>query len=149
MLLRLASLKDEPISVRDIGLDNCTEADGLAVAQASELAVARVRTLVSGIFTMRDGDLFKHLYALDHSEGLRIEPSVAAGFAGPAWLLESTIGQQYLRDHDLLHHLDQASHILWTTGGALVPEEEYRQFHERGQKEWAATAIGGAARQHC
>jgi D-serine dehydratase len=140
MLLRLASLKDQPISVRDIGLDNCTEADGLAVAQASELAAARMRTLVSGIFTVRDSDLFQQVYALEHSEGLRIEPSAAAGFGGPAWLLESTAGRQYLHDHGLLQHLDQASHILWTTGGALVPEVEYRQFCERGQKEWAATA---------
>jgi D-serine dehydratase len=138
MLIRLASASDEAISVRAVGLDNCTEADGLAVAQASELVVATVRSLVSGIFTVRDRDLFAHLYVLERSEGLRIEPSAAAGFGGPRWLLESAPGRQYLRDHDLVQYLDQATHILWTTGGALVPEDEYRQFHERGWHEWLA-----------
>jgi len=134
MLIRLASAYDRPISVRDVGLDNCTEADGLAVGQASEFVAPLMRPLASGVFTMSDGDLFEDLYLLERSEGLRIEPSAAAGFRGPRWLLESEQGRQYLRNRGLLENIGDATHILWTTGGAFVPDEEYRQFHERGRR---------------
>jgi D-serine dehydratase len=43
-------------------------------------------------------------------------------------------GRQYLAAHGLADHLDTATHVLWTTGGAFVPTEEYRVFHERGQR---------------
>ena len=41
-----------------------------------------------------------------------------------------TIG--YLRDNGLTEHMENASHILWATGGSLVPEEireEYIHTH--------------------
>jgi D-serine dehydratase len=133
MLIRLASADDVPLSVRDCGLDNCTEADGLAVGQASEFVAPLMRPLLSGVFTVPDGDLFEDLYLLEKSEGLRIEPSAAAGFRGPHWLLNSEPGRQYLSAHGLWETMYQATHILWTTGGAFVPDDEYRQFHERGR----------------
>jgi D-serine dehydratase len=133
MLIRLASAEDRPVSVRALGLDNQTEADGLAVGQASEFVARAIRPLVSGIFTVPDEDLFEDLYRLETSEGLRIEPSAAAGFRGPRWLLESDAGLEYLSTHGLKDHLDHATHLLWTTGGSLVPDEEYRSFHERGR----------------
>lgn len=133
MLIRLAADEDRPIDVRDVGLDNCTEADGLAVGRASELVARMIKPLVSGLFTVADDDLFKDLYLLERAEGLRVEPSAAAGFRGPRWLLESALGEHYLIKHDLLGRVEDATHVLWTTGGALVPDEEYHQFHERGR----------------
>jgi D-serine dehydratase len=133
MLIRLASVDNSPLSVHDVGLDNCTEADGLAVGKASELVAPMMRLLVSGVFTVLDGDLFEDLYLLEQSEGLRIEPSAAAGFRGPRWVLGSEQGRQYLANHDLLSSMADSTHILWTTGGAFVPDEEYREFHERGR----------------
>ena len=138
MLIRLASARDQPISVAEVGLDGCTEADGLAVGRASEFVAPLMRRLVSGIFTVPDGHLFEDLYELEQCEGLRIEPSAAAGFRGPRWLLESTAGRQYLADHHIDGHLDNATHILWTTGGAFVPSAEFRQFRERGRSIRAA-----------
>jgi len=133
MLLRLAALTDEPVCVGDHGLLIDTQADGLAVAQASELVARIVRPLVSGAFTVSDDDLFEDLYVLERSIGLRIEPSAAAGFRGPHWLLESAAGQHYLSVHGLTDAVHSATHILWTTGGASVPDEEYRGFHDRGR----------------
>jgi D-serine dehydratase len=133
MLIRLAATDNRPLSVRDVGLDNCTEADGLAVGQASEFVARVMSSLLSGVFTVPDGDLFEDLYLLEKSEGLRIEPSAAAGFRGPRWILGSALGHQYLSRHGLSEAMDNATHILWTTGGAFVPDEEYRQFHERGR----------------
>ena len=138
MLVRLACRQDRPINVREVGLDNRTEADGLAVGQASELAASLVKPLVSGVFTVADGDLFEDLYAIQSSEGLRIEPSAAAGLRGPRWMLGSEAGAQYLSRHDLHDRMSEATHVLWTTGGAFVPDEEYRRFHQRGRDRWRA-----------
>ena len=132
MLLRLAVGK--PLSVRDIGLDNRTEADGLAVAQASELVATLVGQLVSGVFTVPDAHLFEDLYRLNETEGLRIEPSAAAGLRGPHWLLRSDGGREYLTTRGLLPHMGNATHVVWTTGGAFVPEDEYRSFYVRGRE---------------
>ncbi len=132
MLIRLASIEGTPLSVLDVGLDNRTEADGLAVGRASEFAVHAIRSHVSGIFTVPDDDLFEDLFILDRSEGIRIEPSAAAGFRGPHWLLRSDAGLRYLKDHDLLDRLKDAIHVLWTTGGSFVPESQYLEFYRRG-----------------
>ena len=134
MLISLASADDKPISVRDIGLDNRTDADGLAVGMASSFVAPLMRPLVSGVFTVTDDDLFEDLYLLDRSEGLRIEPSAAAGFRGPRWLLESQAGQAYLRDRGIATQMGNATHVLWTTGGVFVPDEEYRGFYLRGER---------------
>jgi D-serine dehydratase len=104
------------------------------MGQASEFVAPLMRPLVSGIFTVPDEDLVEDLYRLEQSEGLRIEPSAAAGFRGPRWLLESEVGRRYLLDHGLSECLENATHILWTTGGSFVPTEEYREFHERGRR---------------
>jgi D-serine dehydratase len=136
MLIGLASAESGPLSVGDVGLDNCTEADGLAVGQASELAVQMMRPLASGVFTVPDSDLFEDLYLLEQNEGIRIEPSAAAGFRGPCWLLETEAGREYLAKRALSETMERATHILWTTGGAFVPDEEYRCFHERGRIEY-------------
>jgi D-serine dehydratase len=133
MLIRLASIDDRAISVRELGLDNRTEADGLAVGQASEFVAPMMRLLASGVFTVPDADLFEDLFLMEQSEGLRIEPSAAAGFRGPRWLLESETGRRYLDNQGLAGSLHESTHILWTTGGAFVPENEYRRFHERGR----------------
>lgn len=133
MLLRLASNASTPISVYDIGLDNRTEADGLAVGRASDLVASLIRSSVAGVFTVPDDDLFRDLYRLERTEGIRIEPSAAAGFRGPLWL-ESPAGREYLDRHQLTEHMPEATHLLWTTGGAFVPAEEYERFHAVGRR---------------
>lgn len=122
-------------SVYDVGLDNRTEADGLAVPQASERAVGVMRTSLAGIFSVEDTSLFSHLYKAAVSESLRIEPSAAAGFDGPTWLTQSEAGIAYLERHQIRHRLPQANHILWTTGGLFVPEIEYQRFLDRGAEK--------------
>lgn len=127
-----------PPSVYDIGLTNQTEADGLAVPRASELAYAAVGQSLAGVYTVADDTLYGDLARLHDSEGLRIEPSAAAGFSGPRQLLGSLAGQQWLRRRGLLPHLARATHLAWTTGGLYVPAEEYDRFLSRGQRLAAA-----------
>jgi len=121
------------ITVYESGMDNRTEADGLAVPAASELAIAQMRPLLSGVATMRDDAMFLDLYRLWQAQRMRVEPSAAAALSGPRRLLGSAAGQAYLRAHGLAAHLPQATHIIWSTGGLFMPDEEYATFLARGQ----------------
>jgi D-serine dehydratase len=134
MLVQLAAGLEAPVSVYDIGLDNRTEADGLAVGLASHLVSPLMRAQLSGVFTVSDNQLFTQLFQVAQTMDIALEPSAAAGIAGPAWLTGSGIGRAYLRRHGLEQRLAGATHIIWTTGGSLVPPEEHRRFQERGRQ---------------
>ena len=121
-------------SVYDVGLTNRTEADGLAVPRASELAAEAMGPLLAGVCTVPDERLFLDLHRVRESEGLRIEPSAAAGFSGPRMLTDSAAGRAYLARHGLAERMPQATHLVWTTGGLFVPPDEYARFAERGAR---------------
>jgi D-serine dehydratase len=129
MLVRLLS-GERSLSVYDVGLDNKTEADGLAVARASEFAYQMIHQLVDGAYTVCDDDLFVTLAALERSQGLRIEPSAAACFLGYRFFVTGH-GAQYLRRTLKGRPTYNATHIFWTTGGGLVPDDEYCRWFER------------------
>ena len=139
MLLRLAS-SNGPLSVYDIGLDNITEADGLAVASASELVHTLVGELVAGVYTVADDELFAVLARLRQLKDITIEPSAAASFLG----LKLLAAADDPGSAALAHDDARATHLFWTTGGALVPADEYERFRQRGAallgKETAARA---------
>ena len=42
-------------------------------------------------------------------------------------------GLDYINQYGLAGKLDQAVHLVWTTGGCFVPEDEYQGFYQRGQ----------------
>jgi D-serine dehydratase len=132
MLVRLASASDR-LSAYDFGLDNRTEADGLAVARASELAAQIAMPLAAGVYTVSDAALLANLYRLERTEGLRIEPSAAAGLCGPAMLCGSAGGRAYIADHGLGDQMANATHIAWSTGGALAPPEQFAAWRARGE----------------
>ena len=138
MLLRLAAGKQ--ISVYDIGLDNRTEADGMAVGEASPLVAPLMAAQLSGVFTVADDDLFRGVAALVDAEAIAVEPSAAAALPGPAWLCDSSVGRDYLERHDLTGRLDGATHVLWSTGGSLVPATEHARFLARGHNLAGKTA---------
>lgn len=129
MLVQLASRSDSPVSVYDIGLDNKTDADGLAVGEASHLVAPLMVSQLSGVFTVTDDELFLNLRMLKHTLDVLVEPSAAAGVRGPDWLLNSPEGQAYVRTHDL--DMREATHVIWSTGGSLVPPEALKEFLER------------------
>lgn len=123
-LLRM--MLDESQPVYAFGLDNKTEADGLAVAQASELAFSFVKHLTSGLFTVTDDELFEVLVKLEQETGLKIEPSAAAGFLGPKRF--RSVKQSTALTIDPAN----ITHLFWTTGGSFVPKAEYKRFYEKG-----------------
>ncbi len=125
---------DKPdISIYDAGLDNHTDADGLAVPRASDLAISAMRPLLSGVITVADNTLFSDLYLAYRDVGIKLEPSAAAGFCGPRMLFTENAGQAYLTQHDLQNSMAHAHHLVWVTGGLLVPEQEFLDFLARGE----------------
>ncbi|MEK8051378.1 D-serine ammonia-lyase [Ideonella sp. DXS22W] len=127
-----AAAEGEPPSVYDIGLSNRTEADGLAVPRASALALAWAGPGLAGGYTVTDDDLHRLLHQAALSEALRLEPSAAAGLAGPRLLLHSPAGRAWLDASGLRPQLARATHIAWTTGGQAVPDVEIAAFRHRG-----------------
>ena len=132
MLLGMATGLYDRIAVGDIGLSGATAADGLACPRCSALTGLLLAPILSGIFTVRDSYLFDAMRLLEQSEGVFIEPSSCAAMAGPKLLLQTPEGAAYIEQNGLGACLDQAAHILWSTGGALVPQtvrEEYRNTY--------------------
>jgi D-serine dehydratase len=135
VLLGMQSSADsEPESVYSLGLKVDTEADGLAVSMASKWVCSVMQNILSGVFTVADDELFSQLYQLFQTEAIQIEPSAAAGFAGPRWLTDSEQGKTYQSQQALEQHMSNATHLIWTTGGLFVPPEEMQKFQQRGAR---------------
>lgn len=122
VLTGLITGKKEKVSVQDFGLDNITEADGLAVGRPSAFASGIIKKLVSGIYTLEDQMLFELLGELYTTEGIFIEPSATAGLIGP----EEMLSTDYLSAHSI--NPKNITHIAWSTGGDLVPMEKRKEF---------------------
>jgi len=133
-LVGLLSDFEGDVSVYDIGLTNDTVADGLAVGAPSVLVGRLVKHLVSGCVTVADEDLFRFVSLAHRSMGLKLEPSATAGFTGPLHLFSTTEGNAYLEDTLDQTSPEAATHIIWTTGGSLVPEDEFSRFLSTGDR---------------
>ena len=131
MTLGLATGLHDEICCADLGLDGQTDADGLAVGRASRLVGSIMETLLDGCYTIEDDKLYPFLTQLADSENIYIEPSSCASFTGPS-LIEGASG--YLKEKGLENKLENASHILWATGGSMVPREEMTSYYDKGKQ---------------
>ncbi|MEH0020926.1 MAG: D-serine ammonia-lyase [Desulfobacter sp.] len=134
MLLGLMTGRHDRISVRDVGLDNITDADGLAVPRPSGFVGRSMGRMISGVYTVSDPVLYRLLAMTADTEGLRLEPSALAGMPGPARLCHETEGTRYLADHGLAGQMAGAVHIVWATGGSMVPEEVMDGYYALGRR---------------
>lgn len=120
----ITGLHDE-ICVADIGLDGKTAADGLAVGRPSRLVGSIMETLLDGCYTIEDCNLYPYLSKLAISEKIFIEPSACASFSGP---MQFTKCEEYIKKHNLEGKLENSTHILWATGGSMVPKKEMESY---------------------
>lgn len=127
MMLGLATGLHNKISVKDIGIDGKTEADGLAVGRASALVAKAMTPRLNGCFTVEDSRLFPYLALLRDTEDIFIEPSACAGFAGLKYIAE---GAADVPDPD-----EHSIHIVWATGGNMVPEDERENYYLKGCRQ--------------
>ncbi|MCX2826670.1 D-serine ammonia-lyase [Bacillus pseudomycoides] len=130
MLLGLMTGLHDKISVQDIGIDNVTDADGLAVGRPSGFVGKTMEPFLSGSYTVSDERLYKLLKKLVDTEGLHLEPSALAGMIGPMKLCKE--GTDYLLKHNLTEKVRKGTHIIWGTGGSMVPEEVRKQYYQKG-----------------
>lgn len=122
MLGMMTGLHDQ-LSVQDFGLDNKTAADGLAVGTASGFVGKTMEPFMTGCYTIADETMFKLLKLLADTEEIRLEPSALAGMTGPVNSIRENVG-----------HADSANatHLVWATGGSMVPEEEMAAYYAKG-----------------
>lgn len=131
MTLGLITGLNDRIAVGDIGIDGKTDADGLAVGRPSSLVGNFMETMLDGCYTIQDSDLYPYLANLADREDIFIEPSSCASFSGPARVCSCG---DYLADKNLTDKIANAVHILWATGGSMVPESEMRSYYNKGKK---------------
>ena len=129
MVLGMATGLHNQICVQDIGLSGKTHADGLAVGRASSLVGKIMEPLLTGEVTLEDYKIYDYMRDLRDSEGLFIEPSSCAGFEGPVQFAKNAAFAPYIEKYGLSETLQNASHIVWATGGKLVPEEVRQAFY--------------------
>lgn len=131
MLLGLMTGLNNQISVQDIGIDNVTDADGLAVGRPSGFVCRTMQQLISGVYTVSDQSLYRLLRAMADTENIWLEPSALAGVAGPARLLMEEQGTSYLEKEGLAGNMKNVVHLAWATGGSMVPMEIMMQNYQK------------------
>ncbi|QJT22678.1 D-serine ammonia-lyase [Aeromonas media] len=126
MLLGVHTGLHDAIAVQDLGIDNLTAADGLAVGRASGFVGRAMERLLDGFYTLSDQEMYDLLGLLARDEQIRLEPSALAGMPGP-WRVSADGDWQASRALDA-GRMAQATHLVWATGGGMVPAEEMTKY---------------------
>ncbi|MFM5499250.1 D-serine ammonia-lyase [Aeromonas veronii] len=126
MLLGVHTGLHDAIAVQDLGIDNLTAADGLAVGRASGFVGRAMERLLDGFYTLSDQEMYDLLGLLARDELITLEPSALAGMAGP-WRVAANPEWLTGRGCDAAT-MAQATHLVWATGGGMVPAEEMAKY---------------------
>ncbi|KAJ8738958.1 D-serine ammonia-lyase [Aeromonas veronii] len=126
MLLGVHTGLHDAIAVQDLGIDNLTAADGLAVGRASGFVGRAMERLLAGFYTLSDQEMYDLLGLLARDEQITLEPSALAGMAGP-WRVAANPEWLTVRGCDAAT-MAQATHLVWATGGGMVPAEEMAKY---------------------
>jgi D-serine dehydratase len=121
MMLGMATGLHNAVSVRDFGLDNKTIADGLAVGRASGFVGKQMYDFMDGCYSVKDETMSALLKLLYDAEGIALEPSALAGMLGPIMLKKQGLFPE------------NAYHLVWATGGSMVPKEEWEKYYKQGE----------------
>lgn len=131
MMLGVRTGLHSEVSVQDIGLSGRTTADGLAVGRPSRLVGEQVGGLIDGFVTVADQRMSALVSILEQAEGWRMEPSATAGIIGPWRVMEDPA---YLEARGLDERtMAGAHHVVWSTGGSMVPADEMAGYLEAGR----------------
>ncbi|HDZ9329608.1 TPA: D-serine ammonia-lyase [Vibrio cholerae] len=126
MMLGVHTGLHDAISVQDIGIDNITAADGLAVGRASGFVGRAMERLLDGYLTISDERMYRLLGQLNEAENIQLEPSALAGMIGPIVVTKSVEYRSRMQFDDTV--MGNATHLVWATGGGMVPAEEMDSY---------------------
>lgn len=131
MLLGVYTGLHDEISVQDFGIDNLTAADGLAVGRPSGFVGKAMQRLIDGYYTVTDEELYRWMVIAHEKDQVKLEPSALAGVPGMARVLSSP---EYLQRMGFTQaQLENATHLVWGTGGSMVPEVEFQAYLDKGR----------------
>lgn len=131
MLLGVYTQLHDGISVQEVGIDNVTAADGLAVGRASGFVGRAMERLIDGYYTIDDQELYNLLSLLNKEEGIQLEPSALAGMTGAIHVSQA---KDYLQGLSLdSQKMHNATHLVWATGGGMVPTDEMQKYLAQGE----------------
>lgn len=130
MILGMSTGLHSDISVQDLGIDNHTVADGLAVGRASGFVGRLMAPFISGCYTLTDRRMHRMLAQLADSQGIFLEPSALAGMYGPVLTQKDGRFSEFAGC--------PATHLVWATGGSMVPPDEMEKYYQAGKRELAA-----------
>lgn len=126
MVLGVHTGQHDGICVQDIGIDNVTAADGLAVGRASGFVGRAMERLLDGYLTVTDERMYRLLSQLSESENIQLEPSALAGMIGPVLVTKDQAYRERMGLTDA--RMNQATHLVWATGGGMVPAAEMAAY---------------------
>ncbi|WP_114779391.1 D-serine ammonia-lyase [Vibrio cholerae] len=126
MMLGVHTGLHDAIRVQDIGIDNITAADGLAVGRASGFVGRAMERLLDGYLTISDERMYRLLGQLNEAENIQLEPSALAGMIGPIVVTKSVEYRARMQFDDTV--MGNATHLVWATGGGMVPAEEMDSY---------------------
>lgn len=129
MLLGVHTGLHDEVSVQEIGIDNITAADGLAVGRASGFVGRAMERLLDGYYTMTDEAMYLQLGILNQQEGIKLEPSALAGMMGAVVVSKDQPYQARMQFDET--KMQNATHLVWATGGGMVPELEMNSYLEK------------------
>lgn len=130
MMLGMATGLQNNISVQDIGVDNRTIADGLAVGRASGFVGKLMAPFMSGCYSLQDERMSALLALLADSEKVFLEPSALAGMYGPVLTVSDKGMKEYT---ETIAAPEKVTHLVWATGGSMVPPEEMDKYYRQGK----------------
>lgn len=134
MFLGMVTGLHDGVAVADLGIDAHTVADGLAVGRPSGFVGKAMQRLVDGCYTVRDEELLALLALVCENEGVRLEPSALAGAPGIARVLGERQGYRARLGLDP-EAMAQATHVIWATGGSMVPAQEMQAYLDAGRRQ--------------
>ncbi|NPE52526.1 D-serine ammonia-lyase [Dickeya dadantii] len=138
MLMGVYTGLHDQLAVQDFGISNRTTADGLAVGRPSGFVGKAMQRLIDGYYTLTDDDMLALLHVMHDTQQILLEPSALAGAPGFLRLLQENQGYRQ-RAPLTPQRCRQGTHVIWATGGGMVPEEEMMRYLQAG----AASRLNG------
>lgn len=133
MTMGLLTHTHDQYSVQEFGIDNITDADGLAVGRASGFVGKTLEEMVSGSYSVSDENMYRLLKLLIDMEGIKLEPSALAGVYGIEVLLNTKVGKDYIKNIGFENNKENIVHLAWATGGGMVPEQVMEGYYRKGK----------------